>query len=28
VDQAAAVVILQEYLDERPSAAAAAKAGA
>jgi len=28
VDQAAAVVILQEYLDERPSAMAAAKAGA
>ncbi len=28
VDQVAAVVILQEYLDERPSAAAAAKAGA
>ena len=28
VDQAAAVVILQEYLDERPSGAATAKAGA
>ena len=28
VDQVAAVVILQEYLDERPPAAAAAKAGA
>jgi putative Holliday junction resolvase len=28
VDQVAAVVILQEYLDERPSAAATAKAGA
>jgi len=28
VDQAAAVVILQEYLDERPSSAATAKAGA
>ena len=28
VDQVAAVVILQEYLDQRPSAAAAAKAGA
>jgi len=28
VDQAAAVVILQEYLDDRPSATATAKAGA
>lgn len=28
VDQAAAVVILQEYLDERPAAAPVAKAGA